>query len=625
MAVRKEKMRAPAPGHDAPAEYRKIEQIDGTHPLQEAVPFSYMSYPVRRRREGKVVYFNFQLAKEMGLIEKKHPHVLNANLKRSLVEAFSQIIINEYDALNDIRFPRRDIKDHHYMATRYLQLQHPDKRGLCSGDGRSIWNGVVRGNGPSGKTWDVTSCGTGATCLSPASAIHKKFFQSGDPDVSYGCGYAMVEEGFTDAMFSESLHLNGVATERVLCVIQYEEGYGVKVRAGLNLIRPSHFFLHLKQGQRGRLKAMADYYIDRQIANGTWAPVPRGQNKYDYLLEKMAETFARIAARFESDYIFCWLDWDGDNILADGGIVDFGSIRQFGLFHHEYRFDDDDRWSTNIKEQRQKARNTVQTFAQMVAFIKSGRKRSLNEFRKHKILRRFDHLFSSHKEELLLAKVGFNESQVAYLRGHCRKTIAKFESAFRYFERSKARRGRVRVADGISWDAVFCMRDILRELPVLLQDNPDGRLSVRQFIDILKSAYASRRDTRLTPGRIRQCRRFQDAYVALIRSVALFQQETPARVLAYIAGRSAVINRYERITGDGITAVGELLNNHLQDFSPAQIQQFIENFVARQNLNPDTRRKLSLAHSSEKSGGRTKVDELLEKAQAAIKSYREGL
>lgn len=599
-------------------EYRRIEKIDGTHPLQERVPFSHMSYAVRRRRGGKVVYFNFPLAKEMGLVDKSHPHDLNSTLKKSLIEAFSQIIINEYDVLNEIKFPKRDLKENRYMATRYLQLQHPDRRGLSSGDGRSLWNGVVKNQG---KTWDVTSCGTGATCLSPATAIFKKFFQSGDPEVSYGCGYAMAEEGLSDALFSESLFVNGVATERVLCVIQFGDGYGVKVRVGQNLLRPSHFFLHLKQSHHDRLLAMADYYIDRQISNGTWAPVPKDLNKYDYLLDKMSETFANISAQFESDYIFCWMDWDGDNILADGGLIDFGSIRQFGLFHHEYRFDDDDRWSTNIKEQRLKARYIVQTFAQMVNYIKTGQKQNQRKFRKHRTLKLFDQVYQDRKQELLLGKIGFTEVQVAWLRQNCKRSIAKYEKAFYYFERTKSRRGQVKVADGISWDAVFCMRDILRELPAILQNSANHRLSTKEFLAILKSDYARRRDLLATPGRVRRCIQFQEAYVALAAAISREEYATVEKILAQLARRSALINRYERITGDGISMVGESLADNLAELSSADLQQFMEKFVARQNLNPDAKRPLALAQSPR----RLKVDELLEEAQEAIKLYREGL
>ncbi|MCA9467220.1 MAG: hypothetical protein KC643_17490, partial [Nitrospira sp.] len=137
-------------------------------------------------------------------------------------------------------------KPNTYMATRYLQLQHPDKTGRTSGDGRSIWNGQIAYRGT---TWDVTSCGTGATCLSPATAIEKKFFKTGDCTASsYGCGRSDLEDGMAAALMSEIFHRNGLATERTLAVIEYPKGSSINVRAGTNLLRPSHLFRYLKQG-----------------------------------------------------------------------------------------------------------------------------------------------------------------------------------------------------------------------------------------------------------------------------------------------------------------------------------------------------------------------------------------
>ncbi len=82
----------------------------------------------------------------------------------------------------------------------------------------------------------------------------------------------------------------------------------------------------------------------------------------------------------EDEYIFCWLDWDGDNMLMDGGIIDYGSIRQFGLCHHRYRYDDVERFSTNLKEQKKKARYLVQTFVQLVDFVRTGQKKDVRSF-----------------------------------------------------------------------------------------------------------------------------------------------------------------------------------------------------------------------------------------------------
>ena len=121
-------------------------------------------------------------------------------------------------------------------------------------------------------------------------------------------------------------------------MIAFEDGTSINVRAAKNLIRPAHFFHFLKQGNLSGLKASVDYFMNRQIQNGEFSKslLQNEKKKYEKFAEQMALTFSKISATYESEYIFCWLDWDGDNILANGGIIDYGSIRQFGLYHKEY-------------------------------------------------------------------------------------------------------------------------------------------------------------------------------------------------------------------------------------------------------------------------------------------------
>ena len=247
--------------------YSQFDVINGQHSLKKIAPDSYIEYSVRKKHGGTVLYFNFKLAEEMGLIPKKHPHIMNEQLSKKILSTFSLQIINEYDIAHKVQIPKEDILPNKFMATRYLQLQHPDKRGTTSGDGRSMWNGQIQSDGI---TWDISSCGTGATRLSPACAIEKKFFRTGDPKVCYGCGLADVEEGISAALMSETFHRNEIRTERTLAVIEFPNKVAINVRAGRNLIRPSHFFSHLKQGNYQALKNVMDYYIGRQIANREW-------------------------------------------------------------------------------------------------------------------------------------------------------------------------------------------------------------------------------------------------------------------------------------------------------------------------------------------------------------------
>ncbi|MDH5218540.1 MAG: hypothetical protein OEX19_12640, partial [Gammaproteobacteria bacterium] len=208
--------------------YPKFRQINGDHPLKHAVPNSYVGYSARLRKGGEVYYFNFELAREMGLIPKSHDDKLTPKLKKSILDTFSIQIINEHDILNNTKIDPNTILPNQYMATRYLQLQHPNKTGLTSGDGRSLWNGYVKG--PTA-TWDVSSCGTGATRLSPATAIEKTFYKTGDKNVSYGCGLAQTAEGFAAALMSDILYKNGLPTERTLAVIRYPDSTSINIRA----------------------------------------------------------------------------------------------------------------------------------------------------------------------------------------------------------------------------------------------------------------------------------------------------------------------------------------------------------------------------------------------------------
>jgi hypothetical protein len=565
--------------------YTNFGHLNGEHPFKDQVPGGRVEYKARYRKGGKVAYFNFELAKEMGLIAKSHPLSLTPELEKEILETFSLTIINEYDIINKIKFPEEDIFPHTFMATRYLQLQHPDKMGRTSGDGRTIWNGTVRHNGV---TWDVSSCGTGGTKLSPACNINKKFYQTGDPSISYGCGLSEVAEGLETLFFSEVLGKNGFRTERVLAILEYDKGIGINVRANANLIRPSHFFGHLKQGNFETLKQVADYYIARQIENKAWEQTTfkNEKEKYYYLAQQTARAFAEMAAKFEDEYIFCWLDWDGDNILMDGGIIDYGSIRQFGLFHAEYRYDDVQRFSTTILEQRQKARYMVQCFIQIADFLSTKKKKSLSHFKKHPLMQSFDKHYVDSKNYNLLNRIGFKKNHIEHLIKNHLTRVTKFRRVFSYFERAKSKRGAYKVPDGINRDAIFCMRDILRELPQLYLTR-GTHLSHQDFLEIIKSSYARKSDLKLTEIRKKQINRFQGIYFSLLNALEKDLHQARSQQLLELTMRSSVINKYDRVTGDSITYIVQKVKKLRPKLSADDLYDLTQQFTTYQNLDPD--------------------------------------
>jgi uncharacterized protein YdiU (UPF0061 family) len=591
--------------------YNKFKKLDGSHSLRTVDETCYVDYQARTRHGGKVVVFNYALAKEIGLINKSHDNEMNKDLEKAIIDTFGILIINEFDIENNKKFPKEDIRKGRYMATRYLQLQHPNKQGKTSGDGRSIWNGEIKS---SGRRWDITSCGTGATILSPATHIHGKLFETGDPSISYGCGYAEVDEGIETLIFSEILNLNEMATERVLAIIRFPDGYGITVRAHDNLLRPSHFFNHLKQNNLPTLTSLVDYYIDRQEKNKFWK-APKKEASYDYFLEKQIEVFAQLAATFEDEYIFCWMDWDGDNILMDGGIIDYGSVRQFGLFHSEYRFDDDDRFSTSILEQKKKAKYTVQCFIQLIDYIKTGDKKPLDSFKSDIHLKNFDEEFQNQKRKNILKKIGLPLKCHKSIIDSNSDLIDEFITQFSYFEKAKSVTGMRKVNDGISWDAIFCMRDILRELPQLLLARGES-ITSEEFVEIVKSNYAKKDDLVLADYRKKKIELFQNNYRKIINEATTFLRKSENAVLLEVTMRSSIINRFDRVTGDSISTIREILMRDIHKIKPDKLYDLIENFSRYQNLNPDERKTEKVKKKNSK---------LMKGFVDIVREYREGI
>jgi len=561
---------------------RSFERLNGEHRFKQCNPGAFVEYSARKRHGGRVFYFNFPLAREMGLIAESHPNQLTQELSEAILEAFSLVIINEWDLQNGRKFPQKDIKPGKYMATRYLQLQHPSRVGKTSGDGRGIWNGEITHRGV---TWDVSSSGTGATCLSPATAIEGRYFRSGDPKVCYGNGYNSLDDGLAAALMSEIFHLEGMLTERTLALISFPGGSSINVRAGKNLLRPSHFFGHLKQGNLEGLKNAVHYCMDRERRNGT-LEIPR-----DWLergtsaavrtfCERVARDFARASARYESDYVFCWMDWDGDNILVDGGIIDYGSIRRFGGYHAGYRYDDGDRFSTRLGEQRGRARYIVQTFAQIQDFLITSKKRTITEFSRDPLLKIFDAEFERESKRLLLRKAGLSTSQIERwltAPAHRARSVTQFIRSFQRLERLQCARGMRRVPDGETTDAAFVMSKFLREYPAKWQAD-SARVGAEVLAQLCRSRFASKKDLDPAGPALRQWAELEHAYQVLAHETA---KATGASLKSVVREwRMRASGRMSRppVTGDGVLGVMEVILGAPRALAQRGIDAFLDLF-----------------------------------------------
>jgi len=603
----------------AKADYSQFDRINGSHPIKNAISNMYVPYDVFRRDEAEVRYFNFELAKEMGLLPEDHPHSLNKQLEKKLQQTFALQIVNEYDVLNNIKIDSDKLCKHQYMATRYLQMQHPVKNGMTSGDGRSMWNGFFHQRKG---YWDISSCGTGATRLSPACAIEKKFFKTGDKFVSYGCGLADYTEGIIAAIFSDILHKNGVATERTLAVMRFKNGTAVNIRAAKNLLRPAHFFGFLRRNDYDSLKNLINYCIDRDQKNQLIPEAETDAEKYQLFLHSVANNFATAAAIYESEYIFCWMDWDGDNILLDGAILDYGTVRQFGLFHHEYRYSDVDKFSTSITEQKNKARLTVQTFAQAIDFLKTGEKKDIKHFKNDPSLDYFEEVFEEVFLKHLLWKTGYTKQQQDILFDHAesRAVLQKYRRQFRFFEKAVSRRKTYQTADGITRDAIFCLRDFLREFPKRYQSN-QALLSEAEFIDLLASDYSSQLDRSTYKKKSTRIKNFQNLYLQLmdlcVKNCGIDEQQ----LMQQLIQRAGKINPYEKITGNAIIDIGARIAGLQSKLSFSEMQSLVYALVTANIHNPDFEEKYAGKFYRQTE----KIIKLAKWARKMVKTHRTGI
>jgi uncharacterized protein YdiU (UPF0061 family) len=560
--------------------YNKFDSINGEHPYMAAVKDGYIPYRVRQLDHGQVAYFNFSLAKEMGLISSNHPSEMNEVLQKKLLDTFALQIINEYDELSKRRIDPSLILPNKYMATRYLQLQHANKQGKTSGDGRGIWNGIIKHNN---LTWDISSRGTGVTCLSPGSVEAKKALKTGGTEFGYGCGLAEMDELLGASILAEILHLQGLRTERVLCVIDLGKGYGIGVRAAPNLLRPAHLFLYLKQEKYDSLKAATDYLIHRQLENKNFNLDSKHPQKstYDQWLSFICDSFAEFSAQLDTDYIFAWLDWDGDNVLADAGIIDYGSIRQFGIRHDKYRYDDVQRFSTNLNEQKAKARLMVKVFVQLVDYLKTKKKKPLGNFDHHPIVVKFNNLFKVHREKRILFRMGFDENQTKTILNQ-KSIFSKFEKEFTFLEKIKISGNSEKVADGVNHPPLFNVRRALKTYPRFIAESTlpleERLIPEKTFFKIILSGFAKACDSRIDSKQARKILSFQKLYLQLIKIST--KQGNQSQVIREICERSEKLNSEKRITGNAlIEIVDEIIFQKNKGLSYDDIQSLIDQLI----------------------------------------------
>ncbi|HEY0762352.1 MAG TPA: hypothetical protein VGD61_08235 [Pyrinomonadaceae bacterium] len=326
----------------------------------------------------------------------------------------------------------------------------------------------------------------------------------------------------------------------------------------------------------------------------------------------------------EEEYIFNWLSWDGDNMLASGAVLDYGSIRQFAAKHDKYRYLDVDRYSASLAEQRGWARTIIQVFAQAMSFIQSGVKENLNTFKNADALRVFDETFARERDQRMLWRIGFTPEQSEYLMSNAQKEVRDFDRSLSYFEDRKVTKGIEKLPDGFTHNPVFLIRNLLRLLPayyvaqtISRVDDTSGYMPDEIFCRIMAASYVGKSDLKPTPAITSHVKDFQECYLRLVAALGgPFDM-----VLKTLQERSAVINHRHRITGDAVTWIIEEVIAMKGKIRIDGLQEALDAFIDSQVLIPGKWQPVP----PEKLSSNTLKSQLLQKIQQNLETYKESI
>lgn len=276
-------------------------------------------------------------------------------------------------------------------------------------------------------------------------------------------------------------------------------------------------------------------------------------------------------------------------MLASGAILDYGSIRQFAAKHDKYRFKDVDRYSASLAEQRYWARLIVQTFAQAMAFVCSGKKLNLREFKTAEALLAFDAAFADESDYRILWRIGFTPAQITELLSNAREEVKQFHRSLTYFEDLKVARGIEKLPDGFTHKPVFLIRNLLRQMPAYYlaqslnrEDDETAYMPDDIFLRIMAGSYVGQRDLKLTPSRRAHVRNFQQCYLRLLGALGKPFDKT----LKTLQERSAVINHRHRLTGDALIFIIEEVIAIKGRIKVNGLQEALDAFIDSQVLVP---------------------------------------
>ncbi|MDH5593366.1 MAG: hypothetical protein OEY68_03085, partial [Gammaproteobacteria bacterium] len=100
---------------------------------------------------------------------------------------------------------------------------------------------------------------------------------------------------------------------------------------------------------------------------------------------------------------------------------------------------------------------------------------------------------------------------------------------------------------------------------------------------------------------------------------ATLSDKKPVTILNKMAKRSAIINRYDRITGNSMVYIAQRLSRYRNRISPEDFQAIIDNFVYEQTLKPESK------HSITRKAQKQHAEKIFNGIMDIVHTYRDEI
>jgi uncharacterized protein YdiU (UPF0061 family) len=371
---------AALPVFAAPDRWERMSS--GHHTFKYLGSRFYVNAPVKKIEGARLVLFNFEAAKALGLELPDDPKLLE------------QLVLEQFAYMIDAN----GTADKQWFAT-YYQDSSSKAAGEARGDGRALWTGELPLTDGQGNI-DVMVKGIGVTPLA----------WSNHSDPSHKDGLQSMREAVHSFVMSELNRLNELNSTIDLAVIEIpttktdhrgrQEKASLTIRVG-EQTRMAHlkFWSDSKKG----FSAVFDFVIRRALHMKFDAPVSQAQR--DQYLRTVAINLADEAARYYDLHAVHGSPTAG-NRTSSGATIDLGTFRYLDAHHSEYSY---------LFDKLKLGGNHGQTeqLSQYLTEITNQAARVGITLDLHEALATFDEEYRRHLTDLWLMRLGLNEREIA--------------------------------------------------------------------------------------------------------------------------------------------------------------------------------------------------------------------